>query len=46
MTAAIYAAHSAESEFRIGRVFNRTSSVLSRNFLTFVGARSMPYRSS
>jgi hypothetical protein len=25
----------SESDFRVGRVFNRTSSVLSRNFLTF-----------
>jgi hypothetical protein len=43
MTAAIYAAHSADSEFRIGRVFNRTSSVLSRNFLTFVAVMAVAY---
>jgi hypothetical protein len=35
MTDASLAARFAESEFRVGRVLNRTSSVLSRNFLIF-----------
>src|SRR5215831_13275051 len=35
MTDASLAARFTESEFRVGRVLNRTSSVLSRNFLIF-----------
>jgi hypothetical protein len=35
MTDASLPAHFTESEFRVGRVLNRTTSVLSRNFLIF-----------
>jgi hypothetical protein len=35
MTDASLSARFTESDFRVGRVLNRTSSVLSRNFLTF-----------
>ena len=35
MTDASLPARFSESDFRVGRVLNRTASVLSRNFLTF-----------